>query len=494
MPSFTAATRLTITGRQLTILVEDAGYLSTIAGIEAQQVKLLAVDVANSAFYDQFSALVTAYETERQNLDGAVAAEYSEGTISPYTPGDLSTSAMTPGGVGATFYPSSPTPYTGTVPMQTPAINGVVSAPGTNPNNELTAITQLLVERNVLLNGITGASSANTTTTASLGGGVQTAFVLAVTSNTGFSINDYLYISDGTNAGIYQVTALPAGSLTINSVLPSTGTITSSATVDNDVVGFTNAQRNTLVGGSYQEILTNLTSAISTYVTTWKTALSAQITALTGNMDTAVPEASQNATALSNANAALAVVTAWLALSTTGVNGRYVDTNLGASSTLFAQIGVRQAFIPTRIAQIVASLGSVTVTGNTFTGSGPYFERYTWLNTRINRLSGSATRYFNLVLAIATLQTLLANNLALLAQYNAYFTTKAITVNDSTTIIQVTDTVGLAQGDIVTVVSNTQPEITRAIMKIQGTTQLVLDTGIPNTYLLKDLMRVFKTL
>jgi hypothetical protein len=494
MPTFNAATRLTITGRQLTILVEDTGYLSTIAGIEAQQAKLLSVDVANAAFYDQFAALVTAYETERQYLDGAVAAEYTEGTISPFTPGDLSSSAQTPGGPTATFFPSTPTAYTGTVPMPIPAVNGVVSAPGTNPNNELTAITQLLVERNVLLNGITGASSANTTTTASLGGGAQTAFVLAITSNTGFSINDYVYISDGTNAGIYQITALPTGSLTINSIFPSTATIASSATVYNDVVGFTNTERNTLVTGSYQEILTGLTTAISTYVTTWQSALNSQITALMGNMDTASPETTQNATALSNANAALAVVTAWLALSTTGANGRYVDTNLGASSTLFAQIGVRQAFIPTRITQIIASLGSVTVTGNTFTGTGPYFERYTWLNTRINVLSGSATRYFSLSLAISTLQALLASNLALLAQYNAYFTTKAITVNDSTTIIQVTDTVGLAQGDIVTVVSNTQPELTRAIMKIQGTTQLVLDTGIPNTYLLKDLMRVFKTL
>jgi hypothetical protein len=378
--------------------------------------------------------------------------------------------------------------------MQIPALNGFLNPTGTNPNNELNVIGEFLAYRNYLLNGIAGASSANTTTTASLAGGPQSAFMLSVTSNTGFSINDYIYISDGSNSGIYQVTATSSGSLTINSILPSTGTVASSATVFNDVAGFSNTERNTLVTGGYQEILTNLTNVISTYITTWQSALNSQKTSLTSNTDTSSPSQAQNAAALSNANTALTVVTSWLALATTGSNGRFVDTNLGASSTLFTQTGIRQSFIPTRIAQITTSLGNVTVTGTTFTGSGLYFERYTWLNTRINRLSGSATRYFTIALAISTLQTLLANNQALLAQYNAYFTTKAITTNDTTTIIQVSDTTGLSIGDKVSVVSNTQPTLARAIMNIQGTTQLVLDVGIPNTYLVSDLARVYKTL
>lgn len=487
--AFTAPQRLTITGRQLTILVENAGYQSSITNLTAQQAKLLSVDEGNAVYYSQYTGQAAKYENERQNLDGSVATTYTDGTISPYTAGDLSTSAMSPGSAGATFFPSTPTSYTESVPYETAAINGTLSAPGTNPNNETTALVNITTNRNFLLNGITGASSASTTTTGSLAPGGTS---LSVTSSSNFTAGDYIYVSSGSSAGIYQVVSASLDILTISSVLPSASTLPIGSNVTNTASGYTNSQRNSL-SGPYQEIFTNLTNAIITNITTWQTALSVQITALNGNTDTNT----NNTNALTADNSAATTVATWIALPNTGSTGsdsKFVDANFGSSSALYAEMGTRQTFITTRIPQIVTSLGSVAVSGNDFTGTGVYLNRYTWLNNRINRVSGSATRYFAAGAGISMLQQLLNSNLSLLAQYNTSFTTKALTANDSTTIIQVANITGLSQGDVITVVSNTQPELQRAIMQIQGTTQLVLDSGIPNTYLVSDAVRVFKTL
>ena len=489
--TFTAQQRLDITRRQLRIPQEIAAYEVALASLIAQKAAFFNVDLANSVFYNFWQSQVSAYELEGRALNGTIAAAYTDGTIAPFTAGDLSSSAQTPGATVATFFPNTP-PYTFSVPKQINAIQGFFFSTGTDPNNELTILTNLLANTNYLFNGIS-SGAASTTTMGSVSGGPLTAFSLAVTSETGFSTNDYIYLSNGGNSGIYQIVSTSIGFILINSILPSTSSIASGASVHNAVAGFNEGERESLTSGSYQEILTNLTIAISADITAWQGVVQTQITQLGLQQETRATQIAQNAAALVADNAALAIINTWLALSNTGVNGKYADNGI---NPVLAEITVRQAYIPIRIAQIITALGSVTVTGNVITGvvGSPYFERYKWLNIGINTMNGSARRYFSADAGIAFLQMLIDDDIALLAEYNLYFDTKAITFNDATTIIQVTDTIGLFIGDIVTVVSETQPELTRAIMDIQGTTQLKFDLAVPNTYLVADLARVFKTL
>jgi hypothetical protein len=499
--TFTTQQRLDLTRRQLKIAQENSAYSGTQSNLTAQKQQLLNVDNVNANFYNFQTSQVSCYETEGRSLNGTIAATYTDGVIDPYSPGDLSTSAKSPASASATFYPNTP-PYTYFVPKQIDAVNGFAHPTGTDNSNENTQLTNLSVDINRLVNGITASTSGNTSSAISVPGGNITGFLLEVADSTGFNVNDYVYISGSGHSGIYQITHITPGSLgppivvpvlTINSILPSTAGIPSSASVKNIVAGFTNTERQNLTSASYQEILTNLTNEIATYVSSWKTNVNSQISSLNAQQETRSIQISENASALASDNNAISVINTWQALSNTGVGGKYTNTGL---SPLNAEISTRQSYVTSRISQITTALGSVTVSGNDYTGpaGSPYFERYKWLNNRINTASGSARRFFAADEGINFIAVLANNNTVIQNDYDKYFLTKAITANSNSTIIQISDIIGLSVGDIITVVSETQPEITRAIMDIQGTTQLKLDAGIPNSYLVSDLARIFKTL
>lgn len=502
--SFTAQQIKDITRRQLNIVQENAAYASTATALNAQQTALLNVDTANAAFYLAATQQAFVYEQEGRDLNGTIPATYTDGTISPYVAGDLSTSAAFPGSAGALFYPGGT--YANLIPDPVNAVNGFLHPTGTDAQYELNIISNAIINLglsqsiSLILNGITG-SGATATTSASLPGGVLTSHSLSISTSTGtFNANDYVTISDGTNSGIYQINSATMSALTISSVFPSTGAIATSANVDDTIVAFTETERETLVAASpsFQEILTNVTTQIAALVTAWMGKVSDQITQLTANTDSRSPVAAQNASALSADTAALTPINTWIALSNTGVNGKYASVSL---SPLTALIATRISYGASRIPQILQGLGSVIVSGNTYTDGGsvllgPYYERYKWLNNRINIASGSARRYFAANQGAAMLGTLQANNNAIQGDYSAYFVTKRITQIDTTPIVQVSDVTSLNPGDVVYVVSESQPAIMRGIVSIMGTTQLKLDAPIPNVYQVNttDIARLYKQL
>lgn len=494
--TFTAQQRKDITRRQINIAQENAGYAAASSQLNAQQTALLNVDNANAAFYNPPYAQAALYETEGEQINGSISATYTNGTISPYVAGDMSTSANTPGAVGATFFPST---YSGLVPDPIPAINGIAHPTGTDARYEGNIITNSLINQglsqsiNLIENGITGTATASTTTTGSIAGGVIVSATVTVASILNFHANDYLYINQSSHSGVYQIISVGVGSLTIKSVFPSASGFTTGAAVNNTVVGFSEGERESLVSVSYQEILTNVSTAISGFVTEWYGKVNNQITALTAQQETRSTQMTQNAAALSADNTALSTINAWIALPNTGVSGKYASASL---SPLITLISTREGFATGRITDITTALGSVVVTGNTFSGvaGSPYYERYKWLNNRINRISGSATRYFQANNGMGYLTTLSTNNDMLQTDYSAFFLTKAIAVLDGTNIIQLKDYSGINPGDSLTVLSETQPEITRGVVSLMGTNQLKLDQPIPNTYQITDIARVFKTL
>lgn len=497
--TFTADQRKQITRRQLNIITENAAFTGTQSSLAAEKAKLLAVENSNRVFYDFHDARAKSYENEGRQMDGLIPALYSEGVIDPFSAGDVSSSAKAPGSAAAVFFPFTP-PYEFFIPKIINSVNGRTNPTGTDARRELNILSNAVVYDGLtemifrLENGITGAASATANTTTNIAAGVITGFVLTVDDTTNFAVNELVYINNGAASGIYKITAIDPGiSLTIDSVVHSQVGISSGALVDNTVVAFTNTERENLTSTLYQEILTNITNRISALITEWEGKVDSQITHLTGNNEDRATQVSQNSTALSDVNNTKSIIDTWQALPNTGVGAKYTTTGI---SPISAEITARQTFIPTRLTQIGVALGSVSQTGNDYSGvaTSPYFERYKWLNIRINKSSGSARRFFAADDGQNFLGMLVADNNAVKGEYDAYFLTKAITFIDDTVIVNINSVSGLSVGNTVTVLSETQPEISRAIMEILGTTQLRLDRSIPNSYQVSDLARLFKTL
>jgi len=468
---FTAADRLAITRRSLNIVLENQAYQASSNAFTTQQAMLLQVDQSNQKFYDFYNAQVQSYENEARAIDGQVAATYS--------PSDLTTAAQTPN--VAPFYPTTPAPaYALTLPL---------IQDGSFTNNEVRgrffpSSTDVLHEQNVIsglstlityyLAGSFGTASLPTTTT--VPAGVVTGLVLTMASTTGLSNGQMVTITNGSNVGVYTITASTVNvSITVSSVIPSPTAITS---------------------GTVSNTSATLQAQILANITYWQTEVSSQVTALGTQNDTRSPYATQNATALTNANSAHTVLAAWLA------SPSYTSGGLAPIQSL---ITTRNSYLPTRITQINTALGSSSFTGsNALSQSGstfsavdmtnPYYIRYQWLNFRINRATGSLRRYYDATANQGGVQQFLNDNTSIKGQYDSYFLTKALTFNDGSNIIHVTDQTGLNPGDVLTAVSETQPELSTTIVAFMGTTQVQVTVAIPATYTLADKARVFKTL
>lgn len=500
MPTFTPQQRKDITRRQLNIALENAAYDSTQAALSGEKAKLLSVDDANSVFYNIHKVRAQAYELEARQMSGVQAATYTDGVVDPYSAGDLTTSAKSPGSLGALFFPGTPTAYAFLVPKIVDAVNGYNFPVGTDARYESNILTNTTINQGLtemifrLSNGITGAISATTSTSTIIPAGDLTNFSVTVGSSTNFTSGDLLYINLSTHSGIYKVASIGGPTtIIINSIVPSQLGIGSTASMRNTVVAFTPTERQTLASSLYQEILTNVTSGIDGLVVEWEGKLNTQVTQIGLNNDDRSPQLAQLATALADVINSKSIIDSWQALPSTGITGRFLSASISAIS---AEITARQAFIPTRLAEIVVALGSVSQVGDVISGvaGSPYFERYKWVNIRINKASGSVRRFYAADDGMSFLASLSAANTAVKNEYDAYFLTKAIIFLDGTTIIHTKDTTGLFVGNTVTILSETQPELNRAIMEILGTTQLRLDLAIPNTYLVSDQARMFKTL
>jgi hypothetical protein len=499
--SFSPADILSITTQQITLPMENAQFVASIASVQAQQAMLLTKDNANANVYHQWVTACLQYEAERQAINGIVAP-------TTWTDSDVTSTAMNPI-PGSYFFPNAWAyfaPATGDAGGLA-LINGLpTSGPSGSYEEAILPTINVAINTNPIyfvFNGITGANSASTTTTTVIPAGTVTNFALTVASITNFTLNDYLYINNGAASGLYRISIAPSGTtINITSVIPSLIGIATGATLDNTVAGFSNTVRTTMVSASYQEFLTNCFNQTNTNVSLWLTSTNAQKTALQANTDplnNPLTVGSQNYVELNNGTYGIlptnTVITVWQ----TGAN--FGDNN---TIPLSASISARISQTTRRISQINTSLGgsvsigapgSTAPNGNTPSGTGSYFQRWLWLNTRLNKTSGSLIRYYALNLAIATLQNMINQNTALLAQYNAYFTTNAlISIDPNRPTIQIASTSGFSIGDQANILSNTLPSFAVGVVDILDQTQIVLDKKVPATYLITDLVRIYKEL
>ncbi len=505
--TFTAAERKSITRRQLRIDMENESFQKSSDAFNTQQANLLEVDGANTKFYDYYNSICQGYENEARQMNGGIPDIYS--------PSDLTAAGQTP--AQPPFFPITPAPaYIRNIPLIQDAaftnnkVKGYFHTTGTDARYEQNILTNVaspvqgLVQTiDWLINGITGAASGNTNTALpapNIAGGTVSNVTVDVTNTTNFTARELVFISQGANSGIYIINSIGTLQLTVSSILPSVGGFTGAgANIDNTVVGFTNGERNTLTSGSYQELLTNLTNAIIALILEWEGKIDSQISIIPTNNEDRATQVAQLATTLADVNNTKSIIDTWQALSNTGASGKFVDTGINPIS---AEITARQSFIPTRLTQITTALGGTSAdalsqSGNTYStnsANNPYFNRYKWLNIRINRATGSLRRYYAANDAKGAVDQMKNDNLAIKAEYAAYFITKPVIFNDGSDIVHVKDTTGYSNGNTLTVVSETQPEITRTIVQLMGTTQIKLNAPVPETYILADIARVFKTL
>lgn len=500
--AFSDEDKKTITRRQVNIATENEAFTKSEDSFNEQKQKLQKVDNSNNIFYTFYSTQVNKYESEARQMDGQVA--------DTYTNTDVTAAAQTP--TSHFFFPTSPTPaYLYNIPLiqsgpfTNNRVRGRFHPTSTDSRRELNILNNTVVSEGLqqmefrLSNGITGGTPALITTTGTLPAGPTTGTVLPAATTTGLAVGELVYAYAGAASGLYQVTAIvPSVSVTVASVIPSALGI-SSPTLDNTVAAFTTTERENLTSSLFQELLTTITNTINSLVTEWEGKIDAQITALTGHEEERTLFKNQNSTALLDVQNAKAIIDTWQALPNTGVGAKYTPTGM---APLMAEVSARLAFIPTRITQIEAALGtssgaSLSQTGNEFTATDQtnrYYLRYKWLNFRINRATGSLRRYYAAEQSSGALSELKNSNTALSGEYDQYFLTRQITAVDDTPILQLKSNTGLLAGDQVFIVSETQPIIKRVIIQIMGTNQVKLDSPIPNTYQVGDLARLYKEL
>lgn len=518
---FSDQDKQTITRRILNIQLEDQAYNMSLNTFSQQAALLLQVDQSNSKFYEFYDTQVRAYEGETADINGQVADEYMDSDVQ--FAGQF--------GIGGIFYPNTSSPiYLNNIPLISSGlltnntVRGAFFPTSTNALYELNlmsnpsnvhqyGINDLI---NIMENGITAGASGSQTTTGTIAAGPVVGATLIAPNSTNFTINELVYLNSGAASGIYYITAITVVGITkqftLDSVLPTLSGLTN-PTIVNTASGFNNAQRETLSGGAYNEILNNLATSIISQVNQWIVFLNDQLVKLALQNDARTIQHTENLTAISNANSAITTLNTWLALPNTIVanDAKFADqiVIISPPSThpnliyITGLISTRQLYLPNRITEILTALGTtgpnaLSQIGDTFTSTdmtNSYFQRYEWLNIRINRISGSLRRHYLSLSSSGSINTLLANNEMVLDQYDQYFLVKKITfVDPNSNILQVTDNMGFSIGDQVYVTSNTQPIIPRTVQAILGTNQIQIDSVIPVTYSVFDQARVFKQL
>lgn len=484
--NFTDAQKKTITRRQLNILLENSTHDRTLASIVGQQSLLLEVDNANAVYYDYYDLQAKSYEGEYRALAGTVASNYLAS--------DITAAAIDP--TQPPFFPTTPM-YLNLIPKVISTQKGLFSPTSTDTLREDNVINQLTQTTGVIrsLNFAqgTGVYGTGEPVTAFSGGPGIVVFESPTELTWMPTIGDFV-ISKGSGSSncIAKITGTTGFAPfryfcdIINGTFPGAITLF-------PYDGFTQSQRQLGLTG-FNTAITNLRTNITNQMNLHKTYMQASINNLTTQNDTRATQVSQKTAALTSANNTVAAENAWIALS--------VNNAMGTIETILPIILTRQTFINTRKAQIITALGQSDATaiiqnGEAFTTTYPensYFQRYKWLNARINRASGSLRRYYSSNDSAQAIINLKNQNLLLLSEYNQSFNTKVIVQLNQTTLLNLNDNVGLNVNDEVSITSDTQPIIKRVIVEVIGTTEVRLNYPIPAPYVLQEKVRLFKEL
>jgi hypothetical protein len=507
--NFSQQERKDLTRRQLNIATENTNFANAKTKIDANKDTFQNVDNVNKQYYDQSERICDNYQKEIQGINGEQRAILGETIIHD-------AAYLTPSNE---LFPFTGTPHLERTPKVISKINGPVT--GNDSTYEQEILPRLETWLNYLLDGFNdGATSGSLLTdydqagfesdvtfvsgqrilVADTNGVVLALFDSA--SPTGTCDNP-LYTTQVTceaNAGIWTP-GNDSLTLQIPEIIPATPTNPlTGANIQNFHPGFTNTERNDFLAGDYVPYLNYLAQKIKDVVAELKVKLQFQKTQLDANEEKDATRKAQNQTALNAVNAALSAISTWEALSDTGVNGKFVDTNIGPIDDMVAD---RVSFIPTRLPQLTASLGSVDANDPLNASTpGAYLERYKNVNLRANKLTGSLSRVAQQDRASSGLDALVTANTSAKALYDQDFRTEKIVQNpNGNDYVIVANATGFAVLDPVFVIEEQAAEISTSIFAIEDLIidlvtykKITLTTTVSASYSITRQLRLTKAL
>jgi hypothetical protein len=334
----------------------------------ARAAELAVADGAFKKFFDYYNDdIIGQYDAEKEALNGIFI-------IDPITEADIEGPANIDGSVRTT--PSLPV----TDIIRVPEFDG--GGTSTTLINETQHIADQAIIEDQLVNGFPssgGFNPASAVTDSVLNSASTDLSILDPTDPLTIVVGDFLYITDGVNFAILEITSVtnnmggdPPYSFTygIDFVYAPAGPITSGVAV-RDYTGFSDAQRNTKTApAGYQILMNALIDYLETAIESRIDRLDEQLVALSANED---PDGiAQILTATTNVNTSKTFLTLYLI--TTDIS----DVGL---LTLSTERGVRSPEIIARVAEI-----NTNYTGQT---ENYYDRRYGIANDRGNTARGS---------------------------------------------------------------------------------------------------------
>lgn len=404
---------------------------------------------------------VTPYEVERSWLDGVTYTTITTSQIETF--GD--------DGRATYFFPVS---WTKSNPKIMANSNG---NPTSNTlNNEFYVLNTtlenqgLITQIGLLRNGQTGSLSETLNVAYSPG---NTSITL--TSSPSFTNGKVLYIAGSGTSAVVRITGIAGPVVSITEIIPPAGTIGVGGSVVENIPGFTNAERNTLISATYQRILTELTNRIKATAALYNTALGNQLAQLNINVD--LP--AQITVAKTSVNNAIAAYNTWFALANTGASGKFVDTSLNNFATSYNS---RNAGISTRTGQIVAALGSVTQDADgVYSGSGVYLQRFKCLSYLINTSNGPLYQINGLKSAKTTFEERVKNAADKIATFSNIVRYGAGTKDPVGMTLEIDNVSQFAVSDSVLLTGNDLASVPCTITGIAGSV-VTLSITIPKAY------------
>ncbi|GAB1376901.1 hypothetical protein MASR1M48_17530 [Lactococcus petauri] len=474
-------------------------HIDDKADLLTQQADLLKEDNANKIYSDNYIGIIQAYHDELQNINGVNRSEYAESYIQDG-----------PKKLNGHFPPSSPN-Y---IPILLPQNNGnpIVNL----PDYETLKLAEVKSFMTLLKTGFTDGALEDTLSEPYVIGQPVILTVGGFSNGQRVVIDQggqsliAIVVSAGATSGTCSIpehlteaaclAALPtpgiwtpasgAESLTLNVLSDPNVVLGTGARIRNYHAGFTNSEREGTSSPYAPQVLTYWGSQLDAKVALWKVFVQAIQTALNSN-DATGAEATEKATYLQLATDTLASINSFQAAPLTGLGvGRYGDTVMGG---LEVYVDQRIADLPTRAANIVTYLGSVSQAGDfIYSGNGQYFNLWKWVDLRINVAGGSLSRYLQVGEGVAFFDNAIATAQNQKTEYDATFIVKQFNGNgDGTKFVTLLDVTGLSVSDAVSLMDNDSLVYARTIVDIQGNV-VELDTAIGVNLLTTKLARLVK--
>jgi len=414
-------------------------------------------------FNDAHVERITPYETEHRWLTGLTYTTITKAQMETFGAGT---------GKADYFYPVS---WTKPNAMLTANGNGNPKTTSGNSEqgilNESLANSGIIASINTLRNGQSSGASSRVLDLAYSPGGSTLTFTLAHT----FGVGELLWIAGSGTSALVRVSAVTSLTATITEIIAPAGTISAGGSVASNVPGFSNSERQTLTSGSYQRILTELTTRIASSLAIYNTSLTNQLAQLAINID----QASQIAAAKTSATNAQTDYNTWFVLAATGVGGKWTDTPLNNLATSY---NGRLAGMSARVSQITTALGAVSqdAEGN-YSGNGHYLQRFKCLNFLINTANGPLQQAFGLAAAKGNFQQKVANTADKLATFSNLVRYAGFTKDAVGSTITVDGASLFAPADAVLLCGTDLPSIECTVASVSGTS-IVLSIPVPKEF------------